>query len=184
MKALTTFFLGILLTTSTWAQKATKHIAYPNSFRMSNTFLTNFIIAPVTSAIKKEIGFSTNPGTTTNPDIIKKLAPKDIKWSGINSIYYQIYQNKESQKTHYAGAIVYRFKNKKTLDQSLGQLQIQSNEGYLVLDHYLIRIWSNDHKNAAMHLERLADYFTRKSGATVIYFKEEKVSDVTEPLTD
>jgi hypothetical protein len=129
----------------------------------------------------KSAGITKVPFVTDNPDIISKVAGKEIA-SKVKKIYCFPYDDPKDELND-GGVYVYQFNTKKDLDNYLAKNFEQDNYRILVKDLFYIRIWSDYGYNikgketSEDHLNKLEKYYTNL-GAKKIRLKTD-TSNVT-----
>ena len=137
--------------------------------------------------INKEMqsaGITQVPFVTDDPEIISKIADKDIA-SKIKKIYCFVYDNPEDD-LHDGGVYVYQFNTKKDLDNYLAKNFEQPNYRVLVKDLFYIRIWSDYSYNikgeetSEDHLNKLEKYYTNLGAKKIRLKPDTSVNTVAE----
>lgn len=129
----------------------------------------------------KSAGITKVPFVTDNPDVISKIADKEIA-SKIKKIYCFVYDDPKDNLND-GGVYVYQFNTKKDLDHYLARNFEQPNYRVLVKDLFYIRIWSDygyqieGKETSEDHLNKLEKYYTHL-GAKKIRLKQDK-SNIT-----
>ncbi len=129
----------------------------------------------------KSAGITKVPFVTDNPDVISKIADKEIA-SKIKKIYCFVYDDPKDNLND-GGVYVYQFNTKKDLDNYLSKNFEQPNYRVLVKDLFYIRIWSDygyqieGKETSDDHLNKLEKYYTNL-GAKKIRLKQDK-SNIT-----
>jgi hypothetical protein len=132
----------------------------------------------------KSVGITQIPFVTDNPDVISKIADKEIA-SKVKKVYAFIYDNPKDE-LHDGGVFVYQFNSKKDLDNYLTKNFEQSNYRVLVKDVFYIRIWSDygyqikGKETSDDHLNKLEKYYTNLGAKKIQLKPDESIISVAQ----
>lgn len=160
------FIFVLLISVQTNAQK----ISFPESFKSTPAIWTGLRLAPIDNKLKKE-GLTSNPLIVTDQkDFGKFTRLQSIQ--NLMRIYMELYTSTKNDFDD-AGVVVFEYKDKPSLQEALPEFFAQGNVAYLMVENYLIQIWSDGTKGSQPMLLAATKYYKLKLGAKVYEAQED-----------
>jgi len=164
------FLFSLILSFS--AVKAQEKTLFPQDFKLDPQILKGMVFSTIPEELHS-VGITENPAVVDNKEAIRTMSMNN---DDILQVYYEAYYYENSVHDD-AGVVVSRFASEETLQNSLPQLESQSNFAYLIKDNYLIQVWSDSSGESNKQINDMITYYQNKLQAKLCNIDREKITE-------